>query len=367
MEYADTQYVGRSEQLLAAAQQFRAALDNPGGDPDLAVDDLLAASGGNLGQAMILGYMAQPGVTRRANQPEDALSAALLNLQSANLLMSAGVALREGNSTGETLPFDDAVAHVQTTLAEASTNAQGYRQGFAPEQTIRSSDVDAARQTFRSSADIVLKELVDGGLEVSSAVLHGLAKLDSGQVRVAFSKLGESVEIVATLGRLVRKGVEKLKAALDLMTSLFGSEAIHKAKAELGDIWKKFTSGDYSRAILEQVFRVTTVKADVARLSRLPGLQLDRIDGASNALAPLSQEYARRVKLLNGVATGVGIAALTAGYFTALLPWLPLAIGGAYLGVLAGALLLGMEYTGAVRVLKWVSGVEQVAQQIQPA
>jgi hypothetical protein len=48
------------------------------------------------------------------------------------------------------------------------------------------------------------------------------------------------------------------------------------------------------------------------------------------------------------------------------LPWLPLAVGGAYLAVLAGAVLLGMAYTGALRVLPWVRGVGQIVQQAKP-
>jgi hypothetical protein len=366
MPYRYPQYVARSGMLLNAAEQLRAALADKTIEPASAIDDLISASRQDAGKEMGLRYAARtiPVIESRPASPEDALSAILLDIQSANLLMSAGLALKETGAPGDVMLFDEAVTHLEGVQSEIKRDTASQRAGFLSEAVIHSGTLDSAKLTFKTNSDSVLEDFVEEAAKVINSVVEQLKKLDPGKVLEAIDKLGRSISVVARAGRLIRVGIEKLKSAIDALTALFGNEAFKTVKDSVAAIWKKFVEGQYTRDLLKGIFDVGGTLEHIAQVLERPNMRLDAVDAASNALVPLARDYQRNMRLLRGLIAGIGLAVAILGYFQMAVAWLPVAAGAAYVGVIAGMVLIGMEYCGSTPVLHWVHGVHQIAEQI---
>lgn len=78
-------------------------------------------------------------------------------------------------------------------------------------------------------------------------MLEKLKKFDSTKIIEGIDKLGESFQVVAAAGKLIRQGLDLLKKALDALSNLFGKEALANTRKKVREIWKKFESGAYTR------------------------------------------------------------------------------------------------------------------------
>jgi hypothetical protein len=312
------------------------------------------------------GFQAQPGVGRPPPSLEDGLSAALWELQSANLLVAAGLKRGELEVQGVADPLDRAEQDFRTTRSElraTSTSRTPMEAQFDKVLNLKSNTLDAATGAFRAHSGNLLEEIVKEAQDTIKDALKGLGKLDAYQVASALSQLGQGLPIVAEAGALVRKGIEKLKRAIERLAALFGKEAFDKVKEQISTVWQQ--ANELGHTILVSVLGVEKVKARIEQILVDTSLAITAVDGGSNKLAPLAADFARNNKLLRALRRGLDLAAdfLTLLHFAG--PWLGLALGAGYLSTIGAVVLVGGEYTGGRRLLQWVNGVEQIAEQIQ--
>jgi len=211
-------YLTRSEGLLNTAEQFRAALAVGDAERESIVQDLIFVSRQGAAEEFELHYgMGEaPTITKRPDNLEDGLSAILLDVQSANLLMSAGLALNEGGARGPNM-FDEAVNHIEEARMDAKAELSKPSH-YAAAAAIKSDTLDSARETFTTNSQAVLSEFVAEAAKVINSVVEQLKKLESAKILEAMTRLGASVPVVPRVGRLIRLGIEKLQSALDALT-----------------------------------------------------------------------------------------------------------------------------------------------------
>jgi hypothetical protein len=349
--------------LLQATDLFKDNLAGNETEQDFAVNNLLTTAEKDGGDTLF-GFQAQPGAGRPPPSLEDGLSAALWELQSANLLVAAG--LRRGELEVKDIadPLDRAEQDFRTTRSELrATSPTPMEAQFERVLNLKSNTLDAATGAFRTHSGNLLEEIVKEAQDTIKDALKGLGKLDAYQVASALSQLGQGLPIVAEAGALVRKGIEKLKRAIEGLAALFGKDAFAKIKEQISAVWQQ--TNELGHTILVSVLGVEKVKARIEQILADTSLAITAVDSGSNKLAPLAADFTRNTKLLRALRRGLDLAAdfLTLLNFAG--PWLGLALGAGYLSTIGAAVLIAGEYAGGRRLLQWVNGVEQIAEQIQ--
>jgi hypothetical protein len=358
-----SEYLSRSALLLQAAELFEDSLAANETEQDFAVNHLLTTAEKD-GAGVLVGFQTQNGVGRPPPSLEEGLSAALWELQTANLLVAAGLKRRELEAEGAADLLDRAEQDFRTTRSELAT-ASPTEARFEKVLNLNSKTLDAATGAFRTHSGNLLEEIVKEAEETIKDALKGLGKLNVYQVASALSQLGQGLPIVAEAGALVRKGIEKLKRAIEGLAALFGKDGFAKVKEEIGEVWQQ--ANKLGRAMLASVLGVEKVKARIEQILADASLAIASVDSGSNKLAPLAADFARNNKLVRALRRALDLAAdfLTLLHFAG--PWFGLALGAGYLSTIGGVLLVGGEYTGGRRLLQWVNGVEQIAEQIRSA
>lgn len=361
-----SEYSGRSAILLSTAQNFRTSLRAPERRREFAIDELLAATRRDAAPDVVLRFASEPGVPRPPSpriDPREGLCAVVLDLQSANLLISAGVAAQETGAARDASLFDEARRQLSTTRDELLASVPAAM-GFAATLAVKSDTLDAAKGSFRGYSDELLNEIVAKCWDAISAAFKELKHLDPTEIIKALDKIGQAVPIVAEGGRLVRAGIDKLKRAIEAIAALFGIQPYDKVKKEIGGLWNSFTSGEHSHALLRAALGVPVVEQQIAQKLGRPRLDVGPVDRASNALAPLAVDFTRNINLLNALIFAIGLAAKALVFFHFAVPWLPLALAAGYVSAIGVVVLLGCEYAGGRQILHWVGGVDQIAEAI---
>lgn len=363
-----SEYTRRSEALLLAAEDFRNSLQADEGDRDVAVDELLGAARRGSSLDAVLRFepggpspvRVEPGVPPPPVDPQHVLSAALFELQSANILISADLALKGAGTSNGVRLFDEARQQMSASHDELTGPIV---LNYAPPSNVASGTLDSARQSFENNSGQVLTAIIDGCADAAGDALAGLKTLDPTKVLDALGRIGESVPMAAEAGRLVRAGIEKLKNAIEAIAALFGKDKLAAIKEKIEKIWENFTSGKYSRDIIRVLLSVSEVEEHIKE-KLAEANKVDAVDRASNRLAPLTTNFDFYVKLLRGLIQGISFAATALSFFHFTAAWLSLAFGLAFLSTIGGAVLIGSEYVGRHRLLHWTDGVDQIADTI---
>jgi hypothetical protein len=366
MPYQFAEYPARSARLANAGQQLLDSIQG-GGDRTFAIQELESAAGVSLGTEVVQRF--QPSSDDESSKvseivgPDDAFSGILLDVQAANVLVSAGIALNQHGQGADTSLMNECLDSVTRSGSEVTSaiSARGTLGYLAA--AVHSSNLEEGRSTFRRSADAVLKDIVDGAASVVNSVLEQLKKIGSDKVLEGLDHLGESFQIVATAGRLIRLGLEKLKSALEALGNLLGKESADRLKEKAREIWNRFVSGELTQNTLSRILHIADVESVVAKSLMLPSLQVDRIDGGTSALSLLSDQYKSTVKLLAALANSLTLAAAILAFLHTLAPWVPLAFAGAYAALIAAAVVVAMNYAGSSSV-QWGRSVRQIAVDI---
>lgn len=355
------EYARRSATLLHASERFRAALFADERQQQFRANDLLAAAGDEAAKDVFSRF--QPGGTSPLPRPSgpSALSAVLFDLQSGNLLIAAGLRIKElpaiddGNLLSE--------AHRQIEASRGELVASDVRMQFAANLMIHSGDTNAAAAEFRRYSGELLDEIVLESRNTINTACKGLAKLDPSEVTKAIDQLGGAVPIVADVGRLVRQGLEKVKRAIEAVAELFGKDTLDKVKATVQEIWSNVKSLDHD--LLGRLLGVGTVKKRIEQILAASTLTPAALDRATNTLPGVASEFTKNNSLLRALIRAIELVALLLYALRFLTgPWLAVALGIAYLTIIGGALLIGGEYTGGRQLLHWAQGVEQLAEAI---
>jgi hypothetical protein len=351
-------YANRSAVLLQATERFEDAL----GDfrqQDIATKDLLSAAEQDSFAGVRLGFQVEPGVPPPSSV-SGRLSAVLYDLQSANVLIAAGVRTESPNGQGAGNLLQDARQEVATTRDELLSPAAPT--GFAAKLSLKSATLESAVGEFRNYSDQLLGEIVSEAGKTIKVASTELSKLDPSEIGKALGQIGEAVPIIASAGQLLRKGLEKLKRAIESLIEMFGKDAFKKIKEQVTQILE--AAGVSSQGLLEKVLGTNSVKQRIATILANPSLTIAKVDDASNLLPDLASHFNGDNKLLRAVMRGIQLAGalLVVLHFAA--PWLAPTLAIAYVLAIGAAALVGLQYTGAWRTLNWIDGVEQIADKI---
>jgi hypothetical protein len=247
------------------------------------------------------------------------------------------------------------VNHIE--LAQDSLAAPAPLFGFSAGSHVQSFDLESAKKNFREDATFALDQFVSDTESLVTSVFEQLKKLDAQKVLDGIQNLGGSVQFVADAGRLVSRGIEKLKRAIQWLTDFLNSGgALQEVKQKVSEVCQRLTSGEYAREVLAFIYGVGNVKTRLDELLASPGLDLSNLDAASNALRPLSEDFGKGMKIIRAILGTVTLAISALGVFHITFPWMPLATAIAYAALLGSGLVTGMAYCGRP-VLPWVKGV----------
>jgi hypothetical protein len=371
MSYYYSDFPSRSQRLVAAGQQLLQSLGDDTIDRSIAIQDIEAAAQANTAFETVMRFSAAPsqGAAElpEAITPDDALSSVLLDLQAANVLLSAGVALNEHGRGSNTSCLIESIQQAESSRAIVTSDLAALASlPFAPAAGVKSSNLEEATKKFRENADGVLRDFVDDANKVVNDVLEKLKKFDSAKIIEGINKLGESFQIAAAAGKLIQQGLELLKKALDALSKLFGKEALASTKKKVADIWAKFQSGQYTHDALAWAFDVKGTEAKIDAALGQANVAIGAIDDATNDLPGLSTKYKSKMKLLSSLMSAVAVAGAIISVLNLAAPVIPLAIAGAYAALIGATVLVGMDYCDSGVGLGWVRGVGQIASDIRP-
>jgi hypothetical protein len=367
-EYAD--YSPKSERLIEAGRQLIRSLEDEGIDRSIAIQEIESAAQGSTASELVVGFTpssAEAAGPAERISAEDALSSVLLDIQAANVLLSAGLALNEHGRGSEVSSLEESLSNLQGSRSEVTQDLEKRaKQEFAPGTGVKSVSLDAAKETFRKNADDLLTAIVDDANTVVNDVLEKLKKFDSTKILEAINKLGESFQGISAAGNLIRRGLDMLKNAIDALSKLLGKEGFASAKKKFEEILKNFQSGKYTRKLLEGAFAVDVTKKHIEELLNQAKLDIAVIDSATNDLPGLSDKYKSTMKLFRSLMSAVALAGTILALLHFVAPWIPLALAGVYAALIGATVLVGMDYADSGRVLRWVRGVGEIASGIKP-
>jgi hypothetical protein len=315
----------------------------------------------------------------RERVTEDALASVLTDMQVANVLMAAGQASGEAGERAEPRLLDEALLRLDNTTrvlerslpSPLAAGAEPGRFGFAEAASIpevaRSPDVPSAIATFKSRSEEVLTTLVSETQAVVTSVITALSKLDTDMVLAALSKLGVQVQDLPKIGRLFRQGIEKLAGAVNALIRLLGGQALEQIKARVEKIWQDVKNGEYITRVLEWAFEIDATRGYIAEMLALDGLTQEALDAASDAVAKLAAGFKENMAMARGIAAAIGLAGTVLALTPLAGPQLALLAASAYVAILAGIVLIGMDYTDASQLLQRVRGVREIAAGLRPA
>ena len=367
MPYQYMDYPTHARRLADAGDNLLEAITDPEIDRGLVIVELETAASGVSSKETRLRFEPAQDASGSAKSPDDVISGLLLDLQAANSLMAAGVAMNEHGKGSDTQYLREVVGQIRASSSGVDTHlAKSSTLRFAP-QAQPSTTIEDAIKLFRDSAGRTLDSVAGGTEDVIDSAFSKLKDLDKSKISEAIDNLGKSFEIVAAAGNLIRRGLQKFNEVVNALSSLFGDGVADGVKAKVKEIWSKLTSGEYTKNLVSFLIGVPEAKDRVDRFAKLPDPQIGVYDGVSRELALMEDQYQGKRKILDGLISAVVlamgiIAGLQAFGLWAAAPWVIMAAAAAYAGIAGGALLAGMNYTGARPLFGWSRGVCEIVQ-----
>lgn len=317
---------------------------------------------------------AQGDVELTAEELESVISGVVAEVGVAKVLIAAGRVVGEAGEPGDASELNEALYQLeeQTRKLEqgsASPDRLSFSELDTSTKTFDSPDLDSAVATFRAEATGALSGLVTDAAEVTTSVLAELEKLDRANVVAGLKGLGERIEPLAKVGRLLRRGLTKLEQAIDALIRIVGSEALARVRERAAALWQKITAtNDPLEAVLRWAFQVGDAEAEVERVASSAQLDGEALDAASSAVAALRVRFRRTAEVLKqavaALATALAVAGLVAVFVPGLLAQLPVASALAYGVVLGVVLLIGLDYADSGGWLGRVDGIRTVARRL---
>jgi hypothetical protein len=360
MAFNTSEYLNKSNELLSTGRDLLISLQAGTGveQAKTAVEDATKSS-----VAADLGFTSAPGILEDPGASTDeGLWALLYDFQSANLLIAAGVATEGPSPAAQYL--SQALSQIEAAQAEANSSSSLLGFEFEAGSVVKSADLHAARQSFKTDSQFALEQLVKEAEGVVESAFEQVKSLGGDKIQAAIESIGKSFPAVAEVGRLVKKGIEKLKAAIQSLFDLLGAAGLTEVKKRVTEVWNKLTKGEYTAQLLAWIFGVNETHSRIETLLGRTDLTIEKLDGGSNKLRPLTEGYATKVRLIKALLAAVTLIAAALKFFHAALPWLPAALAAAYLSLMGAAVVIGMNYSGSGGALQWVTGVREIVEGI---
>jgi hypothetical protein len=264
--------------------------------------------------------------------------------------------------------LDETTRALRRPLAEPISQppSTGTRGLFGPAQplvveTVRSSSLEEALQTFTGTTSDTLERLVEGVYKAIMACIEAISNLDEESILAALRMLGLELEKLPDIGRLIRLGIDRLKKAIAALVAWLGEEIMELLKAKLEELLRRWLSGEKIESELRRVLNVEATQNLAREVSARPGLTREKLDQASTSLRVLNARFEEHMGTITQASRTVGLvggllATSGLGVKAALLSAV------AYLAVIAWAVGMGMDYADSGRILNRVEGVGGIAQ-----
>lgn len=377
------QYLLDTSAVLAAGRLLQNALGEDLDTQDYAATRLSEAakkqsSGAKNYRAFMFSEMKARKVPKEKSKRigEDVIASVLTDLQIANVLVAAGHAVGEveGNKRPDLL--EQALNDLDQTrpiigkglsssLAKGTTLQRFNFSGTtAKEKTFESPDTESAIKTFKKVSDETLDQVVTGVHEVAVSVLEAAKKLSPEKVLEALNQLGGPVKTITGMAqRLVKQGIQKMKQAVDDLTRFIGNDGIKKVRDKVEEIWRNREKGIVNQ-LLGKLIGIETTRASITAILGSKGMDKVIVDRASNEVSRLVIPYKDNVQLAKKIVNVISFGSTLLVLAPIAGPKVALFVASSYLAVLAGVILIAMDYADSGKILHWVRGVGEIAKSL---
>jgi hypothetical protein len=309
-------------------------------------------------------------VAPAAVDPEDAFAGILLEVEVANLAVAAGQVQGEAGRPQDRILIQGALRDLHRTIGELEESAAaavpGSLLGFrsrSGSHVVESADAKSAATTFSQSVQTSIDGLVTGSSSVTLETwTHVRGLIPGNQLLDGALDLARGFRAEAEpVGMLIDRGIRKLQAAVDALMRLLGLRGLDAVGDRLAPVWEKFTNGELLAAALRRLLHAERLLAE-AQMAIGAEPRVARLDDASGALRRLDERFAMTMGRAAKLRRVLTAAVTLVGGLMALLPGLnlnhlALAVAG-YLMLLAGVVLMAMDYADSGTVLGHVDGVQ---------
>jgi hypothetical protein len=239
----------------------------------------------------------------------------------------------------------------------------------APERGVGPSDSRAARAALKEAAEAAVEDIVRDAARAVQVSFVGLSEIPAPPLKEAAGlvihdlmvKVGEGISFVLRKAvGLVLRAVEKILAALGPAPR---AEIRHKVE-EWVEALKK---GALIEQFLAGLYQVPRIKAEVDTLigNAASDTTADLFNGTADHVARLAARFEKQRSTIEWVVRGLG---WVRPWVVGLQPWGPLALAGAYVGLIGYAVVTGGDYvdwywTGDGSLLDLVPGVRAVVRE----
>lgn len=389
-----SRYALANESIITAGKYLQNVLDEDFSTLDYAITQLdEAANNQDKGAKSYRAFMftalesTKPAEkAKRGRVTEDVFSTIMTDLQIGSVLIAAGEAVgetgEEAKQPGRLLlnqALDDletinpVIARGLSSPIAAAGGAGRFNFSSAADDPksplIKSSDDASAISTFRTTAERTMDTFVGGFREVvvriGEALVEPLKKIDMLDL---LEKLGEPLKAIGgAIGRLIKKGIKKIRSAIDALVALIGNESLTRIRDHIKDLWnetgQKSLDG-WTRELLAKFMGVEATRKIVKDLPADP-LRKETVDAASNELSRLVQPFKNEMEMSKKMVSAISLVA--AILFILPLAGQKVALFAAifYLLVLSRALLVSMDYCDSGAILRRVRGVGEIANSLR--
>lgn len=290
----------------------------------------------------------------------DLFATSLSELQVGSVLVAAGQAVGEAGGS----QVKDGKASLDRVL-KAVDQAGPADTSITQTNLIQSPNPTSGINTFRSVSDEAMKTFVTELRQVAASVIEALkAPLKQMDISDAIARIGAPLADLGRItARLINKGVQKIKDAVDFLTKVVGSEMLENIKGRIRELWDeigKKKSDELIDQVLAKFIGIgATEKIINEALAR--ALTEQALDEASDQVSQLTQSYKDKMKMARTAITTVSLVAGVLFFIPGAGHNAALVAAGAYLIVLSGALLVAQDYCDSGHGLNWVHGVGSVA------
>jgi len=391
---ADTRdFLKSTRGVIGAVDMLRTALSGgDAGEIDFATESLAGTVDNYAGRTTAysnFGFdeLARPALdqARREQVHEDLLAGALVDLEVANTLITAG---RVAGESGETMPvetLDEARQQLETVTnavakpIEAKTQAApgAARFGFdetprPPAVTPSASDAEA-RTNYAKQSNALLDDLAVETKKVIQEAASILKKLEPDKLGNALDLVGKTLQGLPQIGKLISKGLELVSNAIGKITSLIGDKNIGLVKDKAREVYEKIKgSGDQIDQFLAYSYGKTKTSQYIQNKLDHSTAAAARIDAGAQKLSGLQTRFAERMiftQRIIKVEKDIYAGLLTACEAVALVPSLnitipatvvPLAtlvVASSCLVVVGYAVLTGMDCADTAKVFAFMPGI----------
>jgi hypothetical protein len=283
-------YLETTDSVLRAGRRLQKYMDGDKSELELAVTQLeQAAESHTAGASRYRAFLLE-------RPAEDTLPSILTDIETANVLMSAGQALGETDKRGDADMLDRALLNLETSQASmqrAAVGGVGFAADVATEAAPPPADVPAAAQKVKDLAGETLQSLVDEAQGVVEYIADALGKLDKAKVLEVFGNMTDHVKEIQGIGRLFSQGVAKLKSALGDLAKFLGPKGIETIKTKVEELWNKIQKDELIRDGLEWAYDIKSTRELVSQVTASAGLKLELLVEAVGPVIHAEDSHSR--------------------------------------------------------------------------